>query len=442
MNKKRRTVLLLPICTLLTGCTLNISSSTSSIEDNSSFSSSETKYGLFTDDDYIEANGTYLQKRHGAGDKVTLKGTNAGGYLVTERWMCPFGFSTSDTVDHLSLTNKLVERFGAANTVDLWEKYRDYYWTDTDFDHCKEMGMNVIRLPFSYMNLDSDYNNVSKVERSEFNFSLLDSFISKASQRGIYTILDLHGAYGSQNGQDHSGQSIENDEDIDFYTNTENQNKTVHLWEEITKHYKGNPAIAGFDLLNEPGEHAKKTTSIHFDFFDKMNDAIRAIDQDRLLIFEACWDGSDICSTSTYGWTNCMYSFHHYSNIFNDSAALLTSYKDKIAGVEKMSFNVPLYMGEFNCYSNQEAWRSTLQLLNSKGWNYTSWTYKVNDINGYYTGWGIYNTASTIAYADTDSIQQMMEKWKSISSSENGESLTHLDTNKSLFDVMYDAMND
>lgn len=426
---------------MLAGCTSNTSSNPPSSESNSSLSISETKYGLFTDDDYLEVNQTHLEKKHGNGEQVTLKGTNAGGYLVTERWMCPFGFSSSDTVDHLSLTNKLVERFGAENTIDLWEKYRDYYWTDSDFDHCKEMGMNVIRLPFSYMNMDPDYYNVSKTAGSEFNFSILDSFIDKASKRGIYTILDLHGAYGSQNGQDHSGQRIENDGDIDFYSNADKQNKTIHLWEEITRHYKGNPAIAGFDLLNEPGEHGQKTTAVHFNFFDRMNDAIRAIDKDRVLIFEACWDGSDICSPSVFGWTNCMYSFHHYTNIYNDPTALLNSYKSKIAGVEKMNFNVPLYMGEFNCYSNQEAWRSTLQLFNSKGWNYTSWTYKVNDINNYYTGWGIFNTSAGVAYADTDSIQQMLDKWKSGSSEEGGEQLTNLDTDKTLFDVMSDAIN-
>ena len=439
INKKA--VWLLPICVILAGCTSNTSSNLSSSESNYSLSVSETKYGLFTDEDYLEVNQTHLEKKHGKGDEVTLKGTNAGGYLVTERWMCPFGFSSSDTVDHLSLTNKLVERFGADSTIDLWEKYREYYWTDSDFDYCKEMGMNVIRLPFSYMNLDPSYNNVSKPADGEFNFSILDSFIEKASKRGIYTILDLHGAYGSQNGQDHSGQRIENDGDIDFYSNADKQNKTIHLWEEITRHYKGNPAIAGFDLLNEPGEHGQKTTAVHFSFYDRMNDAIRAIDKDRVLIFEACWDGSDICSPSIFGWTNCMYSFHHYTNIFNDPAALLNSYKSKIAGVEKRNFNVPLCMGEFNCYSSQEAWRSTLQLFNSEGWNYTSWTYKVNDINNYYTGWGIFNTSAEVAYADTDSIQQMLDKWKSESSEESGEELTHLDTDKTLFDVMSDAIN-
>ena len=41
--------------------------------------------------------------------------------------------------------------------------------------------------------------------------------IDECSKRGIYIILDLHGAFGAQNGQDHSGEVIEEVENVIFY---------------------------------------------------------------------------------------------------------------------------------------------------------------------------------------------------------------------------------
>ena len=37
-------------------------------------------------------------------------------------------------------------------------------------------------------------------------FDRLDWFVQNCSQRGMYVILDMHGAFGSQNGMDHSGE--------------------------------------------------------------------------------------------------------------------------------------------------------------------------------------------------------------------------------------------
>ena len=39
----------------------------------------------------------------------------------------------------------------------------------------------------------------------ETAFDRLDWFIEEAAKHGIYTLIDMHGAFGSQNGKDHSG---------------------------------------------------------------------------------------------------------------------------------------------------------------------------------------------------------------------------------------------
>ena len=81
------------------------------------------------------------------------------------------------------------------------QAYEDNYWTTQDFDNCAAMGMSVIRLPFTYMNLCDDNGNLKSNA-----WRRLDWFVSNCSSRGMYVILDMHGAFGSQNGMDHSGE--------------------------------------------------------------------------------------------------------------------------------------------------------------------------------------------------------------------------------------------
>ena len=77
---------------------------------NASSSSIDEYYepieGVFTIKDFLKTNGD--QFNNGYGDEIVLRGTNAGGYLVTERWMCAFAkphYSSSETNLPESQTN-------------------------------------------------------------------------------------------------------------------------------------------------------------------------------------------------------------------------------------------------------------------------------------------------------------------------------------------------
>ena len=365
--------------------------------------------GVFTNDDYLKVKEDKII--NGKNEEIMLKGINVGGLLVTESWMCAPRMKNGKT-DHLTLTNTLVKRFGKEKTLKIWDYYRSNFWGDLDLENCKYMNMNVIRLPFSYMSLDPEFNNVPKKEGQEYNFDVLDNFIEGCARNSIYVILDMHGAYGSQNGQDHSGEIISNAEDVDFYSNEEKQNKTIHMWEEIAKHYKDVNSIAAYDLLNEPGEKAASTGERHWVFLDKVYEAIRRIDSDRPLIIESCWDGGNLPNPATYQWNNVIYSYHNYSNQ-SDEFTNLESYQNKLTSVYAQPYNrtVPYYMGEFNCYGNSESWKMTLSYLNEEKWHWTSWTYKLNvPEEGRNPGWGIYYSFVDYIYFDEDSYEDIMKK--------------------------------
>lgn len=78
-------------------------------------------------------------------------------------------------------------------------------------------------------------------------FSRLDWFVEQASKRGIYVILDLHGAFGSQNGQDHSGEVIDNVSDVTFFSNDTLKNQTLELWKVVAARYAGNRLLLHTD---------------------------------------------------------------------------------------------------------------------------------------------------------------------------------------------------
>lgn len=436
---KIRNVFILSLPFVLLSCANSFGSSikTNSKEEDlaSSVDSSEAIKHL----SQLKVNGTKILNSNN--EEIYLRGINAGGYLVTEDWMCPIILSEGE-VDHKTITNTLVDRFGEEETLKIWETYRNNYWTEYDFEQCKKMGMTAIRLPFTYMSVDPLYNNVPSIEGQKYNFTILDNFIKGAEENGLYTILDLHGAYGSQNGYDHSGEILEL-EDVDFYSNEENMNKTLELWEATAEHYSGNPSIAAFDILNEPGERGSATGEKHWNYFDRCYDAIREIDPSRVIVFESCWEAENLPSPSKYGWENCIYSFHNYTSTTKVEENR-TRYQDKINSVEAMNFNVPLYMGEFNCYTSEESWNAVLDMMNEAGWNWTDWTHKINvspNEKPLHQGWGIFNTAVDPIVGDVDDLNTIYQKLDLIRTDSIETFKSTFSSNNTLYNVLKEHLN-
>jgi aryl-phospho-beta-D-glucosidase BglC (GH1 family) len=163
--------------------------------------------------------------------------------------------SSTDARDQKTIIEALEQRFGKEGKNSLIGHYENAYLISEDFNNFKEMGMSVVRIPFTYMNFyDKNYDGNWVLKPNAFD--KLDWIINECSERGIYSILDLHGAFGSQNGQDHSGEVIDNLQDVNFYRDNRLKQLTLNLWKEIANRYKNNPAVAGYDTLNEPGEKA------------------------------------------------------------------------------------------------------------------------------------------------------------------------------------------
>ena len=351
----------------------------------------------------MKVNGTQIRKQKGTGDIVYLRGTNAGGWLVQEDWMNPTNAS-----DQKTMMTTLANRFGASKRDELVSTYENNYWTTQDFDNCAEMGMSVIRLPFTYMNLCDDNGNLKSNA-----FDRLDWFVQNCSQRGMYVILDMHGAFGSQNGMDHSGEINDGKQ---LYYNQSNKDKTLNLWKKIAEHFKGNPAVAAYDILNEPGIKAAATYSLHWDFYNEIYNTIRSKDSNHIIIMESCWDADNLPRPSQYGWTNVAYEYHYYPwSAQNSSDAQKSYFSGKVSDIANHNYGVPTFVGEFTCFEQAEGWKAAMSTFNGQGWHWTTWSYKVTGNSS----WGIYNHNPEKVDIYNDSADTIKNKWSAVGT-ENG----------------------
>ena len=284
--------------------------------------------------DYVKADGADLLDSEG--NKFLLRGTNLGGYYLHERWM-----ALTDSPDMLYTVNKLTERFDRDAAFELLDIYQTNFWTSEDFDAVQALGLNCLRFPISYMDVfDCDFDlmrsdNPTAEELLNMTLTLrkdhllkMDKFIVEAEKRGIYIILYLHVAYGSQNGNDHSIDSRQHDwlwrqDDV----GSAFRELTLELWTVLAEHYKDYKNIAAYDLLNEPAGDANDqgcltstTGKLQWDYFDDLYKAIRVIDPNHTIIMESCWGAEDLPQPTAYGWENVMYEFHHYITSASDEA--------------------------------------------------------------------------------------------------------------------------
>ena len=350
--------------------------------------------------DFLKVDGVQIRNNYGKGNCLFLRGTNIGNLFVQESWM-----SSTNVRDQKTLMDIFYKKYGESKMNTLLDYYENNYFISSDFDNIQEMGMSVIRIPFTYMNL-LEYNSF---ELKSNAFDKLDYIISEFNKRNIYVILDLHGAVGSQNGQDHSGELIDNIEDVTFYSNPEYKQKTIEIWKQIAMHFKDNPTVAAYDILNEPAEKAGFTIEKHWDYFNEIYQAIRSIDSEHIIIIESCWVPINLPNPNKYNWSNIIYEYHHYPWDFeHDASGQILSAKSLISYIKLENYNVPTYIGEFNYFGEEEGWRTILNLFNEEGYHYTSWSYKSNNMGN----WGIFDQKKIDKIdPDLDDLIRIKEVW-------------------------------
>lgn len=341
-------------------------------------------------DPFLKASGTDLRNARGTGDTVVLRGANLGGWLEWQEWMCPIDVSKTlrdANPGHngydFEVRSLLDKRFGPAVADDLVAIYEENWITGADLDHLRSFGFNAVRLPFGYATLiDSDGNWRKDA------FHRLDWCVREAWRRGMYTILDFH-AFLPQSADQHGGRD-------GYWSNQAQLAETVHIWIRVAEHFRNNPAVACYDLLNEPnnsaprgqaGPEARQILAM----YHRLYHAIRSVDPDHAITMEGIWDWRSLRDPREAGYQNVIYSFHWYHWDAKDTAGRKAGVDSDVAAAREMfkAWNVPAFIGEFNLFGDREAWRYGVQRYNEAGLSWTIWTSKHK--NPGTQSWGLLN---------------------------------------------------
>jgi len=379
---------------------------------------------------YVDENG-YLRTR--SGKEVILRGVNFGGWMLQESWMCPV-YGPDRQWANLDTLNAMKSRgFTDAQIQELFDTYQDNWITSDDFDFLKSQGVNCIRVPFWYRNFMSDEEGAwinnddgSAAETANPGFKRLDWAVAQAKERGIYLILDLHGAPGGQS-MDHSCGTLGKNE---LYTDSEYEQITAALWRAIASRYKNEAAVAAYDLLNEPqnnggysGPNAWPPESARAVYetvrmYDILYRAVRSVDPGKICIMEGIWsmnlpdpkyvhkgalDQKIRYSGKTAVWDNVMYSMHLYDGKLNDINRRVNELKKA-----RNDWKVAVHVGEFNNGDARQADAYKLYNDNKISWN--MWTYKIAGAN--MGNWSLFQAAAAPkADPRTDSYETIKQKW-------------------------------
>lgn len=286
---------------------------------------------------YLQTSGTKIVDSDG--NEVILRGTNIGGWLVLEDWMCGIT-DNSGTSDRFSLST-LENRFGTDQARTLVEAWAENWLTTNDFDELAAIGFNVIRLPFSFrtvQNADGSWRDDA--------FTRMDWAIAEAKARGIYTIVDFHMWPGQE--ADYSAISENTDEG-------QSQRDAVgEIWKKVATHYLGESSICAFDVINEP-------TGSYGDYLQQdLYKAVRSVDSDRIIIVSASMTRYEYSLTlsqhesistdpSTYGWTNVIYSLHEYDMMGSDLSSNKATWANGVQAYIDLwhGYNIPFMLAEF-----------------------------------------------------------------------------------------------
>ncbi len=367
----------------------------------------------FTADDFLTAKGQNIVNRKG--EKVRLKGVNLGAWMIWEDWLCPY----EGDLDHYTVLEKLTERFGEKAAYELFNTYMDNWITEYDLDEIKAMGFNCVRVPFWFRNFYYDDNGRKILdENGEWDFSRLEWIVDECAEREIYVVLDMHGAVGYQSVAEHCGKK----DSCGLYDDTEQGERyrelTEELWAAIAALFKDEPAVAMYDLLNEPlcdvpGSELTRRNKNEM-IYSRLYDTVRAVDSEHIITMEAIWSAIALPLAWTKGWKNVVYQVHFYNN--SDFSFSFAAWLVKI-----IFSSVPVMMGEFYPLGTS-TWGNCFRTLDKANYSWFLWTYKATGHGMWSSDWCLRGSKDGFerVNVDNDSYEEIARKWGECIRTENG----------------------
>lgn len=244
---------------------------------------------------------------------------------------------------------------------------------EADFERMASWGFNVVRLCIAWDLLEPNSG------RYDWHYmDLIKQRVIWAKQHGVYTILDMHknsnwsekfGGYGVPSWAVKPYNTRE--EAIrGFYLNENGiQDRFAAVWNFLAAEFAEDPAVAGYDLFNEPASYYAAKLSIEEwrqrlqSLYEKTIDSIRKVDGRHMILVEP--DGSfprkpiDLDRLVRVVRPNVVYSPHPYIgeeerdgdwNVYSydGNKAALDEWFKPLYDLVCLRWKAPLWMGEFS----------------------------------------------------------------------------------------------
>jgi aryl-phospho-beta-D-glucosidase BglC (GH1 family) len=295
------------------------------------------------------------------GTPLRLKGINLGNWLLPEgyMWRLQKGPQSPRQIQEL-----VAELIGPDAARSFWRDFRAAYVTKSDIRYLKRIGLDSVRVPFDYRVLTPEEHPQVWLDEG---FALLDRLIEWCRDEGLLVVLDMHAAPGGQ-----TGRNIDNSWGHPFlFESEESEARAIGVWRKLAERYRDEPAVLGYDLLNEPipnvSAYAPYKARLE-PFYRKAVAGIRELDAQHVIFLGgAVWD-TDFSVFGPPFAPNLVYTFHKYWNPTDDA-----SLRPFLAFRER--YQVPLWLGETG--ENTDEWiEACRRLVERHGIGWCFWPYK------------------------------------------------------------------
>lgn len=230
-----------------------------------------------------------------SGRPVHLKGVNLGGWLMPEAY-----FMHAPNRGHRFFRDRFILELGEKAYAEIEKAFRDNFIREDDFKRIAVMGFNHVRLPFHYELIETKPFSYAKS-----GLKYLEQAVAWGKKHGVGIILDMHAVPGAQNHDWHS----DSDGRMLFYSSKEYQQRAIALWHLIAERFKNEPAVIGYDILNETVIPDAAPMNA---YYRAAIAAIRTVDRRHIIFTEGNRWAQDIDCLEDFEDENLVFGIHFY----------------------------------------------------------------------------------------------------------------------------------
>ena len=216
-------------------------------------------------------------------------GCNLGSIFIMERWLTGNMYpEKAEGSSELTAVSAWIKQEGIQAAKERFERHWREYVSDADLDYLRDVAkVNAVRLPIGYFTLGPNYCKGSEFEKVapvyEHAWGAVKSMVRRCHERGIGTLIDVHGLPGSANGQDHSGTDVKK---AKFWSSKTNRSLATKVMTFIAYEAMHMPGVLGLQIVNE-SEHSAEGM---YEWYDEVLHAVSSIDPSLPIYISDAWE--------------------------------------------------------------------------------------------------------------------------------------------------------